>query len=490
MCLSTSFFTSLAARLFAAVCLAFLAVGLAGLVLVRWSLSANPSQSERRGDTQRIERLGASLVEHRRAQGGAWSFVPTDDTAWAAWLDEELQRLDLRACGGPCAPPATPLLTRRIALLDEQGHVFAGHVPQRLLIAFASINSFSHPMRQDDRLVGTLMLMQADNPTDDLTVAFLIGQQGRLALLAALGALMAAGAAALLASHFRRPIRKLQDAARRMTDGDLAARANLQRSDELGALAASFDLLAARLQMLEQARRQWVADTSHELRTPLAVLQGQLEALQDGVRPATPDQFALMHRQVRHLHQLVEDLHQLARFDAEPTLQRRERVNLQALASEVLATFDDRLRAAPLAVQFDLGGAEDGDLSESAEGTAVVIGDPDRLRQVLCNLIENTIRHTDADGRLALQLQAEGSFVQLSIDDTAPGVAQALLPRLGERFFRVDASRQRRSGGAGLGLALCRRIAAAHGGTLDFAASPLGGLRAVLRLPRLWQPLA
>ena len=464
--------TSLAARLFAATCLAFIAVGLAGLVLVRWSLTAESSLGEHEGDFARVERVGATLTRQLQAHGGDWSFVPTDDAAWTAWLADELARGDQQACGGSCAPAATPVLARRIALLDGQGRVRAGQVPHPLLVAFASIDSFDHPLRVDGRRVGKLMLMQAGNPTDDLAVAFLIGQQQRLALLAAFGALMAAAAAAVLAAHFRRPIRTLQAAARRMADGDLAARANLRRGDELGALATSFDALAARLQALEEARRQWVADTSHELRTPLAVLQGQIEALQDGVRPATPEQFALMHAQVGHLHQLVEDLHQLARLDAEPALVRREPVDLHALAGELLAAFDERLRAATLDARLD------------ANGVAVVSGDPDRLRQVLVNLIENAIRHTEAGGRLQMRLESDGGFIRLAVDDTAPGVPAELLPRLGERFLRVDASRQRRSGGAGLGLALSRRIVQAHGGTLAFEASPLGGLRVVLRLPR------
>ncbi len=465
--------TSLAARLFAAVCLAFVAVGLAGLVLVRWSLAADTAPGERLADAQRVDRVGATLVRALQARGGDWAFLPSGDAAWTDWLADELERGDRQACGGPCAARASPLLARRIALVDAGGQVRAGREPHPLLTAFASIDSFDHPLLLDGRRVGALRLMQAGNPVDDLTVAFLLAQQDRLALLAGVGALLAALAAAVLAAHFRRPIRVLQDAARRMAGGDLAARANLRRRDELGALAASFDALAARLQALEEARRQWVADTSHELRTPLAVLQAQLEALQDGVRAATPDQFAAMHAQVGHLHRLVEDLHQLARFDAEPALARRERVDLRALVRERLDAFDERLRRAPLAVQLD----------DTAAADAAVAGDPERLRQVLTNLVENAIRHTDAGGRLVVALQADGPFVRVTFDDSAPGVPAALLPRLGERFLRVDAARQRRSGGAGLGLALCRRIVQAHGGTLAFEASPLGGLRVVLRLP-------
>jgi len=461
--------TSLAARLFAAVCLAFLAVGLAGLVLVRWSLAAEPGMGEGRSDAQRVERIGAVLVEQLRTHGGDWSFVPADETAWVDWLADELQR------GGAGEPRATPLLPHRLALIDAQGRVRAGHVPHPLLTAFASIDSYEHPLALDGHRVGTLMLMQAGNPADDLTVAFLIAHQGRLALLAGLAASMAALSAAVLAAHFRRPIRALQATAARMAGGDLAARAGLRRRDELGALAGSFDALAARLQALEDARRQWVADTSHELRTPLAVLRGQIEALQDGVRPATPEQFALMHGQVGHLSKLVDDLYQLARLDAEPSLARRERVDLRLLARELLVAFDAGRRDAPLTVLFDAGQMTD---------EPFVDGDPDRLRQVLTNLIENAYRHTDAGGSLKCRLQVLGDRVCLTFDDTPPGVSSELLPRLGERFLRVDASRQRSSGGAGLGLALCRRIVQAHGGTLDFEASPMGGLRVVLALPR------
>jgi len=445
-------------------------VGLGGLVLVRWSLAAEPG-GEGRSDAQRVQRIADTLEAQSQVHGGDWSFLPADDRTWAGWLDDELQR------GDPAEPRATPALAQRLALVDAQGRVRAGHVPHALLTAFASIDSFEHPLWQDGRRVGTLMLMQAGNPADDLTVAFLIGHQDRLALLAALAALMAAGAAAVLAAHFRRPIRALQATAARMAGGDLAARAGLRRRDELGALAQSFDALAARLQALEDARRQWVADTSHELRTPLAVLQGQLEALQDGVRPATPEQFALMHAQVGHLTQLVGDLHQLARLDAEPALAlaRRERVDLRVLTRELLIAFDASHREAPLTVLFDAGQMTD---------EPFVDGDPDRLRQILTNLIENAYRHTDAGGSLRCRLQVPGELVRLTFDDTPPGVPAELLPRLGERFFRVDASRQRRSGGAGLGLALSRRLAEAHGGTLAFEASPMGGLRVVLTLPK------
>jgi len=137
--------------------------------------------------------------------------------------------------------------------------------------------------------VGYLVTAKTQSPADELTVAFLLQQQHNLMIVAGIGVLLSALAAAGLAAHFRRPIRRLVAGARRLETGHFETRLDISRSDELGVLADTFDHLAARLADTERSRRQWVADTSHELRTPLSVLRGQLEALQDGVRTATPE---------------------------------------------------------------------------------------------------------------------------------------------------------------------------------------------------------
>ena len=176
-----------------------------------------------------------------------------------------------------------------------------------------------------------------------------------------------------------------------------------------------------------------------------------------------------MLRQVLALSRLIDELYALARADVGALDCRREPLDLWQLALEEAQSFGDRLHTADLALEVG-----------SAPPAAIVLADPDRMRQVLRNLFENSLRYTTAPGRLRLSARVAGGQVELHIDDSAPGVPDAALARLGERFFRVDASRSRAGGGAGLGLALCTRLVEAQGGQLGFAHSPMGGLRATL----------
>jgi len=201
------------------------------------------------------------------------------------------------------------------------------------------------------------------------------------------------------------------------------------------------------------------------------VLRAQLEAIQDGVRQADPDHVAAMLRQVLALNRLIDELYALARADVGALECRQERVDLWALAEEEATGFGSRFAAAGLALDLQ------------PPPSTLVVADPDRMRQVLRNLLENSLRYTSAGGRVALSAQAVDRRLVLAVDDSAPGVPDDALARLGERFYRVDASRSRAGGGTGLGLALCRRLVEAQGGTLAFAHSPLGGLRVTVSLP-------
>nr|WP_229422804.1 ATP-binding protein [Telluria aromaticivorans] len=283
---------------------------------------------------------------------------------------------------------------------------------------------------------------------------------------------LSALAAVLLARHFRQPIGRLAEGAGALAGGRYEVRLPESRSDELGDLARHFNALALQLESAESARRQWVADTSHELRTPLAVLRAQLEALQDGVRSATPETIGAMLRQVLALNKLIDELYALARADVGALDCKPAPLDLWQLAATHAQAFGARLQAAGL--ELELG---------SAPPVQRVVGDADRLHQVLDNLFENSLRYTSAGGRIFLHAHADAKQVHLVIDDSAPGVPGDALARLGERFYRVDASRSRAHGGAGLGLALCGRILEAQGGTLAFAHSPLGGLRVTVSLP-------
>jgi two-component system sensor histidine kinase BaeS len=320
--------------------------------------------------------------------------------------------------------------------------------------------------------VGYLAVAKAARPSDAMAAVFIDQLKKSLLIIVAASIALSALAAVLLAAHFRKPILRLAGGARALADGRYDTRLDEARSDELGELAHSFNLLAQKLDQAEASRRQWVADTSHELRTPLSVLRAQLEAVQDGVRPAGPEGTAAMLRQVLSLTVLIDQLYALARADVGELEYQRRPLDPWHLATEQAAAFTEKMAAAGLTME--LGAAPE---------AASVLADSERLRQVFANIFENCIRYCEPGARVALAARRDGGQLDILIDDSGAGVPDSALARLAERFYRVEDSRSRAHGGAGLGLALCRRIIEAHGGRLRFARSPLGGLQVQIRLP-------
>jgi two-component system sensor histidine kinase BaeS len=278
----------------------------------------------------------------------------------------------------------------------------------------------------------------------------------------------------LLARGFLAPIRRLARATHRLAAGDYAQRISVDRRDELGQLVDDFNAMAAKLQQAETARRAFLADVSHELRTPLAILRGEIEALQDGVRSLSPEALKSLQAEVGALSALVDDLHELTNADVGSVQYEHADVDIAGLLRATLYAFRDRFAARALAV----------DTAEVPDERVVVVGDSRRLTQLFNNLFENTLRYTDEGGRVEVGLRTSKDGVELDLQDSAPGVPKHLRPRLFERLFRVESSRNRALGGTGLGLALCRSIVEMHGGDIQASASGLGGLRIVVHLPR------
>jgi len=461
---------SIGYRLFLAIWLTTIVAGVFGVELVRWKLLDNFAEHRLDTDTRFLDKLSAALETSYR-QHGDWSFLPRDVSQRKAWLRDAYER-SRGSVSVADAKSGASSVAYRIGLTDTHGKYLAGAVASPAMIAFASIDRAARPLAADGQPIGTLVVAYPQNPDDALAVAFLIDQQAHLASALAAALLLSAAVAWLLAAYVRRPIMRLVTGARQLESGRFDTRIEVPHADELGELAQAFNRMAARLEEVEQMRRQWVADTSHELRTPLAVLRAQIESLQDGVRAATPANLALMERQIRALGQLVDDLHELARGDLGQSSYELMPRDAWQIATEVFADFSARFDASGLHASIG-----------AAPLRRVVHCDASRIRQVFANLLENSARYTTAGGGVALAGDVVGNEIRITIDDSAPGVAEHSLERLGERFYRPDESRTRASGGSGLGLALCRQILAAHGGGLVFAPSPLGGLRANVTLP-------
>ena len=287
--------------------------------------------------------------------------------------------------------------------------------------------------------------------------------------LGMLGAALLLGAG--LAHWLTRRVRALASGTEALMRGDYDVRLPVAGRDELDRLAGDFNSLAATLAATRRARSQSIADIAHELRTPLAVLRGEIEALQDGVRSLDAASLASLAQEVAHLGRLVEDLHTLSLADLGALSYRKEPLDVAELAGEAVAMQRRALDEKGLAVELAL------------EPGAIALADETRLAQVFGNLLQNTLRYTDAPGRLAVAVRRAGDRVVLDWQDSSPGVPPEDLPRLTDRLFRVEASRSRAGGGSGLGLAIVKAIVEAHGGTLAARASSLGGLWLELALP-------
>jgi two-component system, OmpR family, sensor histidine kinase BaeS len=284
---------------------------------------------------------------------------------------------------------------------------------------------------------------------------------------------VAAGLSLPLANRLVRPVKALAAATGRLAAGEFATRVPVASADELGQLARDFNVLALTLEKNEQTRRQWVADISHELRTPLAILRGEIEALQDGVRQPTPESINSLHGEALRLGRLVEDLYQLSLSDLGALTYHKEELDLAVVLTAALAHYRPELTGKRIALTAEIPRA----------GAAVVFGDPERLHQLFANLLDNAVKYTDQGGKLEVRLTCRDHEATIDLADSAPGVPESELERLFDRLYRVESSRSRDAGGAGLGLAICRNIVLAHTGTITAHPSPLGGVLIRIALP-------
>jgi len=278
---------------------------------------------------------------------------------------------------------------------------------------------------------------------------------------AGIAAILAAGAVSWLVSQqITRPLRQVAAASHHMAEGHFEQRIPQRRKDELGELIGSFNEMAARLSETETLRQQLIADVSHELKTPLASIKGYMEGLQDGVIAPTPETFEIIHHEADRLQRLVYDLQELSRVEAGALPLDRHPADAGALVHAVAA------RLAPQYVDKDVPLA-----AAPPPGLPKVLAAPARVEQVLTNLLGNALQYTPAGGRVTVRLAPADSMLRFSVQDTGLGLTSEDLTRVFQRFYRVDKSRARRSGGSGIGLTIARYLVEAHGGQI-WAESP------------------
>lgn len=367
----------------------------------------------------------------------------------------------------PGKPPRLPI-DKRVILLNADKQVIMGRPDKP--------SDFElHPVRHNAAIVGYAGILPGPPLERIVEARFLEKQIDNFIWIALAMVIFCAALAIPVSRRLVKPLRAFNRGSQALAEGHYDTRIPVESDDELGQLARDFNALAAALERTEAQRRQWVADTSHELRTPISVLRGEIEAMQDGIRPLDRQAIDSLHAEILRLNRLVDDLYELAKSDAGSLSFRPTALNPTSILEDVIQQYRDDFESRNIQLDYH----------RDHSTPATIYADPDRLAQLFRNILANMLRYTDDGGRARITMRAGMNPTDLEIhfEDSKPGVAHDELEQLFQRFYRVEISRNRGSGGAGLGLAICRNIVESHGGRIQAKHSDLGGLHIRVTLP-------
>jgi signal transduction histidine kinase len=305
--------------------------------------------------------------------------------------------------------------------------------------------------------VGTLMITQDEGSQLERSAQLFLDSVNRSILLAALTAsLIAIVLGIILFRGITAPLNRLKSAATAISNGDLTQRITTDSQDELGQLGDAFNRMADNLQKAENQRRHLIADVAHELRTPLSILQANLEGMIDGVIRMDRKHLAILHEETLLLNRLISDLRLLSVAEAGELVLDMHSIDPSSFLPKML----DKVQPAALEKKIRLEYQQESRLPK-------VLMDPDRVTQVVMNLIANAMNFTPQGGLITLSARPEGGMVKVSICDTGFGIPPEEIQHIFDRFYRVDKSRARKTGGSGLGLAIVKQLVDAHGGKIS-----------------------
>ena len=433
--------------------LAFLLVSLAGIALVAFFAGrASANEFSNFADAQADNVLLEQLANYYEANGG-WN------------------NLDRIGVGGVGPNSGT---TRPFTVVNNQGNVVLSgldqdigvHVPRGWL-------NRGIPIQVNEEQVGQVIFAESRGrnfspPRNDFS-----DRVNGTIFWAALGATaVSLILGVLLARSLTRPIQELTLATQAVAQGDLAQAVPVRSDDELGRLATAFNQMSTDLTQSRDLRRQMTADIAHDLRTPLSLILGHAEALSDGVLPPTPETFDVIHDEAQRLNRLVEDLRLLSLAEAGELPLMKRLVSPQSLLERAVVAH------APAAQQKHVELA-----LEVPAALPDVAVDSDRMAQVLDNLLANALRYSPENGRIQLTARQTPTAIQLSVQDSGPGMAETELARVFNRFYRADKSRQRHEGGSGLGLAIAKSIVENHNGRIWAESTAGQGATFIIELP-------
>jgi signal transduction histidine kinase len=407
-------------------------------------------QFEERAEEVRISRIEVELSQYYYQQGG-WEGIQPLIEQWGN------------------------IYGQRLILIDNQGTVVADSQGQLLGKTYQP----DTPGRAilppwENTAIGTFYITSGVSPVVGLiSLQILYLTIGRFFLWGALVAVAIAVALAfLLSRRTLAPVKALTSAAERLGRGDFSQRVQIKDKGELGELAQTFNSMAVDLEHTEKLRQNMVADVAHELRTPLSNIQGYLEALRDGVMKPDKETIRSLYEEALLLSRLVDDLQELSLAEAGELKLVQQAEDIGELIRQTVAAAAVKKKAKGLSLAVEL-----------PEKLPPANIDLRRIGEVLRNLLENAVDHTGRGGSVTVAARQLGNWLEVSVADTGEGIPAEELPNIFERFYRVDKSRTRATGGSGLGLTIAKRLVEAHGGRIDVQSQPGKGSRFAFTVP-------
>lgn len=356
-------------------------------------------------------------------------------------------------------------LIERISLLDAEQNI----------IINASINTekyISQAIIHKGVKVAWLRLGILDFEHNMMTASYQKHQLNIVYLLGVIGVFSAAICSFYLSRAITAPIEKISESAKKLASRNFDLHIDVNTNDELQDLANNFNQIAKELSLYEARQKQWLMDVSHELRTPLTILQGEFEAINDGVSTYDKKTVASLNEEVQHISRLVNDLHELTVTDTLELNYQHEEVDFYLLLTNYLQRYRCKFLSSDILIDLDLDAAK-----------VIIAGDVYRLAQVIKNILDNSIRYIKSPGHLWIEAKQIDNELQLQFHDSGPGVPDDAITRLFDRLYRSDPSRNRQTGGSGIGLAICKNIILAHRGQIFASHSSKGGLCINIQLP-------
>lgn len=431
------------------------------------------------GDAAKAEAYAEVLADYWVENGG-WeglqSFLEDIPLLVLGTFDQRLHGTATSA-GSYSALMARALLSDRIVVADEAGVVVAdtassylGTLHPRSHLAHG-VSVVSGGEKRGTVLVGSMV----DSSLTGQAEAFLASIGVSILWATALSAALALVLGLLLSSRISGPLAALDAAVRRVASGELSAEVRVPGSDELSALASSFNAMTAALARAEEAKKRLIADAAHELRTPVTLIRGTVEAMMDGVFPADASTLGSVHEETLRLSRLIDTLRELELIDSGLLRLELEAVDLGETARRAAALFSATAAEKGIALS----------VAVSDPPPPPARGDYLRLEEVVYNLLSNAIAYAPVGGSVRVSVEAAAGAlpVRLLVEDSGPGIPADERERVFERFYRLDKARSSARGGRGLGLSIASEIVRSHGGSIRAGDSVLGGAAFSVELP-------